>query len=183
MQQTSKRLTYEQRLEIKRMVDSKVSVSEIGKALGFNKASIYRELDKGGGINNYNPDYAQQVTENKLGSGGAEKKFNNRELALYMASLILDKHMSPEASINYMKSHDCGFSDIPSINTVYRAIDDGLIPGVTRCTLQSKESTLFNGGQLCIPKWAVERLDLKDGDILQIEVTDDGKIIYQKKSD
>ena len=41
--------------------------------------------------------------------------------------------------------------------------------------------TDVSGGQICIPKWVLEKLNLKDGDILDLTVTDDGKSIYRKR--
>ena len=182
MPSSYKHITYEQRLTIKQLLDSGTSIAKIGTVIGFNRASIYREIDKGGGLDNYDPDYAQKITEDNRPTG-AVRKLADTELSSYIATLILEQHMSPETAINYMKSHDCGFSDIPATNTIYRAIDDGLIPGVSRSTLLSFQSKVFSGGQICIPKWVIEKLGLKDGDILNLEVTDDGKIIYTKNPD
>lgn len=46
------------------------------------------------------------------------------------------------------------------------------------CTSTSK---LFSGGQICIPKWMLDELDLKDGDILHLNVTENSEIIYKKR--
>ncbi len=182
MSSSFKHITYEQRLTIKNLLDSGMSVAKIGAAIGFNRASIYREIDKGGGLHNYNPDFAQKITDDNQPMGPG-RKLADKNLSSYIATLILEQHMSPEMAINYMKSHDCGFSDIPTTNTIYRAIDDGLIPGVSRSTLLSCQSKVFSGGQIRIPRWVIEKLGLKDGDILDLEITDDGKIIYTKNPD
>ena len=63
--------------------------------------------------------------------------------------------------------------------TIYSAIDDGLIPGVTRESLNSYVTTMFNDGQIHIAKWVRNALDLNDGDGLLFEVVDN-KIIFTK---
>lgn len=114
--------------------------------------------------------------------GGPENKLANETLAGYIALLILNDHLSPEKIVNIPKDTNQGFSNTPQTpTTIYNAIDKGLIPGVTRESLQTSSSKLFSDGQICIPKWVLEKLNLKDGDILDLTVTDDGKIIYQKK--
>ena len=61
----------------------------------------------------------------------------------------------------------------------YSAIDDGLIPGVTRESLISYVTTMFSDGQIHIAKWVRNALDLNDGDELLFEVVDN-KIIFTK---
>ena len=74
------------------------------------------------------------------------------------------------------------FSDIPQPpKTIYTAIDRGLIPGVSREDLLQRTSRVYSGGQICIPRWVLEKLDIKDGDVLELEITDDGSLIYRKK--
>lgn len=63
--------------------------------------------------------------------------------------------------------------------TIYSAIDGGLIPGVTRESLNSYVTTMFNDGQIHIAKWVRNALDLNDGDELLFEVVDN-KIIFTK---
>lgn len=65
------------------------------------------------------------------------------------------------------------------IITIYSAIDDGLIPGVTRESLNSYVTTMFSDGQIHIAKWVRNALDLNDGDELLFEVVDN-KIIFTK---
>ena len=66
--------------------------------------------------------------------------------------------------------------------TIYSAIDDGLIPGVTRESLNSYVTTMFSDGQIHIAKWVRNALDLNDGDELLFEVVDN-KIIFTKAED
>lgn len=177
-----KHLSLEQRIQIQTMKGNGHTVMEIANALGVHRATIYNELKRGTVNNQYDPYYSQEASEENLGKGGPENKLANETLAGYIASLILNEHLSPEKIVNLLKDDSRGFSNIPQTpNTIYNAIDKGLIPGVTRESLLTSGSKLFSGGQITIPKWVLEKLNLKDGDILDLTVTDDGKIIYQKR--
>lgn len=91
----------------------------------------------------------------------------------------LIQHLSPEKIVDLLARDDKGFSDVPqSPNTIYNAIDKGLIPNVTRESLLFKSCTVFSGGQICIPRWVLEKLHIKDGDVLQLEITEENEIVY-----
>lgn len=178
-----KHLSLEQRIQIQNMKENGHSVIEIANSLGVHRATIYNELKRGTINNLYNPYYSQETIEENLGKGGPQSKLADEALARFIASLILNEHLSPEKIVNLLKADNQGFSDIPRTpNTIYNAIDKGLIPGVTRECLNTSRSKLFNGGQISLPKWVLEKLDLKDGDTLDLTVTNDGKIIYQKRA-
>lgn len=114
--------------------------------------------------------------------GRPESKLSDKDLAEYISGLILKEHLSPEKIVALLAEDDRGFSDVPqSPNTIYNAIDKGLIPNVTRESLLSKSCTVFSGGQICIPKWVLDKLEIKDGDTLQIEVTKENEIIASLK--
>lgn len=66
--------------------------------------------------------------------------------------------------------------------TIYSAIDNGLIPGVTRESLNSYMTTMFSDGQIHIAKWVRKQLDLNDGDELLFEIIDN-KIVFRKAND
>lgn len=105
----------------------------------------------------------------------------NPELAAHIAELILNQKLSPERIIEHLKTEN-KYARIPlSKECIYYNLDKGRIPGVTKESLRTESSTLFSGGQIYIPKWVLEKLNLKDGDILDLTVTNDGKIIYRKR--
>lgn len=57
-------------------------------------------------------------------------------MAEYISGLILEEHLSPEKIVDLLAEDDRGFPDVPqSSNTIYNAIDKGLIPNVTRESL------------------------------------------------
>lgn len=179
---TFKHMDLQQRLKLKEMLDSGCSILEVANALGVHRSAVYREIERGGMEGGYDPYYAQSLYEGKLKKKGRpECKLSNKDLAEYISGLILEEHLSPEKIVDLLAEDDRGFPDVPqSPNTIYNAIDKGLIPNVTRESLLSKSCTVFSGGQICIPKWVLDKLEIKDGDILQLEVTKKNEIIYRK---
>ena len=74
------------------------------------------------------------------------------------------------------------FKRLPkSRNTIFAAIDSGLIPGVTRDTLKTRTVRLFSGDLVHIPQWVIRQLELCDGDEFSIELR--GAAIILKKKD
>ena len=104
------------------------------------------------------------------------------ELAEYIAKLILDEGRSPAKIINMLQENP-KYAVVPkSSATIYNAIDNGLIPGVTRENLNSDITTVFNDGQIHIAKWVRNALKIKDGDKLSFEVVNN-KIIFSKANE
>lgn len=176
-----KPMNLEQRIRIKEMLDSGHSISDIANSLKYNHVTIYKEIKRCDSREEYNPYYAQSLCEKSIKNRGRVGKLSDMELAKYISDLILIKHLSPEKIVALLKKDNRGFSDVPrSANTIYSAIDKGLIPGVTRETLLTNISTVFQNGHICIPKWVLDKLNIKNGDELLLEVTEDNKIIYKK---
>ena len=105
----------------------------------------------------------------------------NPELANYIAKLILNQKLSPEKIVNVVKENP-RFSKISlTKQTIYHSIITGKIPGVTKDSLRTEASTIFSNGQICIPKWVLEALKLKDGDVLDLNLKENGEIVYKKR--
>jgi len=181
MSRPFKQLTYEKRLEIKRLLDSdtKMSARAISDVIGVHHSTVSREIQKGMVDGAYNPEYAEQQAQlTRAEKGRVPILEAEPELAAHIANMILTDHLSPEKIVNIIRE-DSKYENV-SINTIYNAIDNRLLPGVTRESLRSYSSTIFSGGQIVIPKWVMEQLNLKDGDILQFEISDNNEIIYKK---
>ena len=87
------------------------------------------------------------------------------------------------AKIINMLQENPKYAVVPkSSATIYNAIDNGLIPGVTRENLNSDITTVFNDGQIHIAKWVRNALKIKDGDKLSFEVVNN-KIIFSKANE
>lgn len=181
MRKTFSQLSYEQRLDIKNSLDAGMSKRAIADRIGVHRSTIYNEIDRGTIDGTYNPEYAEERYKHMCsGKGRVPILESEPELAQYISEMILTEHLSPEKIANIIKSEKRCKSI--SVNTIYRAIDTGLIPCVTREDLRSTSSMIFSGGQIVIPKWAMEQLDLHDGDTLHFEILDEQKIIYKKEN-
>ena len=174
-------LSYEQRVKIRKMLDEGESKSEIAREIGVDRTTIYREIEKGMREGAYDPTYAEGVYRGYLTEKGPKAKLEYDEmLALHIADMILNQSMSPKKIELQLKQEPEYAERCVTAQTIYFAIDKGWIPGVTRETLQVEDVVISTDGTVCIPKWVLKRLDLKIGDMMHLEVTDDGKIVYQR---
>lgn len=179
MRKSFSQLSYEQRLEIKKLLDASISKGSIATKIGVHRSTIYREIDRGTIDGVYNPEYAEERYQQICSEKGRVPILESEpKLATHISRMILTDHLSPEKIANLIKE-DKRYEDI-SVKTIYNAIDSGLIPGVTRESLRSTSSTIFSGGHIVIPKWVMEQLQLQDGDTLQFEISDSNEIIYKK---
>lgn len=175
-------LTIEKRKELARLLSEGRKAKEISALLEVHIASVYREIERGKNpqTNQYDPEYAEKSYQKGLKNKGREPVLSeDKELAAEIAKLILSENLSPEQAL--LKLESKGYTNLPSKTTVYAAIDTGIIPGVSRESLHSKETSVFSGGTVIIPKWIREELSLEDGATLGIEL-EGNKIILTKKS-
>ena len=171
-------LTYEDRLYIKQCIDNKIKIHDIAEQLKVSQATIYREINKGKDNNgDYSPLYSHNKYLESLKEKGSTPILNiNSELAIIISDFILIDNLSIIEILKKLKNEN---NVTISKNTIYSAIDKGLIPNVTRKSLQPKTTTVFSKGLIQLPKHIREALDIKDGDIVKIE-TKDNKIIIEK---
>ena len=174
-------ITYEQRQRLKQMLDSGDSKLAIAKALGICRSSVYNELERGNINGGYDPEYAENIKQvNSSKKGPQPMLADNPELVRRIATMILDEHLSPERIIDRLKQEEVANGEFPlSPNTIYSAIDKGLIPGVTRDSLNADKTSIYDD-VLRFPSWFRNRLRIQDGDIFRFEVSDTGQIILTK---
>lgn len=173
-------LTIEKRKELARLLSEGRKAKEISALLEVHIASVYREIDRGKNpqTNQYDPEYAEKSYQKGLKNKGKEPALSeDKELAAEIAKLILGDNLSPEQAL--LKLEAKGYTNLPTKTTVYAAIDAGIIPGVSRESLHSKEVNVFSGGTVIIPKWIREELSLEDGTALSVEL-DGNKIILTR---
>ena len=176
-------LTYESRKKIKRLYDKGLSVQEIADEIGVCKNTIYNELKRSSDdCGNYDPQHAEELFQERQQTKGRQRLLaTNRELAQYIADSILKEHYSPEQILKNLKEDPPSNAvELKSVNTIYAAIDNGLIPGGTRASLRSCETKMFSNGMICIPRWMREHLQLQDGDSFHLEIIDSGIITITK---
>lgn len=178
------RLKFSDRLIIEKMKRDNHTLREIAKEVGVTPSTISQELKKGDalGNGNYNAEYAEKQTQLKRANCKMQPTLSmNRELSARIAELILQEGQSPEQARITLQAENPA-SKIASINTIYRAIDSGLIPGVTRDSLLSKKTKMFSNGYICIPKWVRDEFHFCNGDIFSIEISADGTILLKKQA-
>ena len=176
-----RRLTLEDRLFIYKKLKEDKSAKEIANQLGFSYQAIYYELKKGCENDKYNPYYADKTTKQLQKTKGA-KNLIEGEIAQIISDLILNEKLSPKKIIVRLKEMKLEIETPLSVNTIYSAIDKGLIPNVTRKDLSAYKTTthMFSDGLLHIPQWIRQELDIENGTELSIEIKDN-KIIVEKK--
>ena len=107
----------------------------------------------------------------------------DKELAQYISKLILEDSLSPVDILKRLRKENHPNAPL-SKTTIYAAIDNGLIPSVTRDTLllKRKKTHMFSDGLIKVPKWICKELDLQDNEDLDIDILD-GKIVIQKSAE
>lgn len=173
-------LSHNQRLQIKKMLEDGISIINIANSLGYHRSSIYREIERGSINGKYNPDYAEEKHKSKITTRGTQPICAlSPGLAEYIANLILNEKMSPEQIVEKLQG-DERWPFIPkSATTIYKAIGNGLIPGVTYDDLNSHITTVFSNGQIHLSKWVRKALGINDGDKLTYEVAEN-KLVFSK---
>lgn len=179
-------LSFYQKLHLKEMLDEGYTKVEIAKRLQVHKSTIYNELKRG----NVNGIYDPEFSEKKKREISTEKiqplLVRDKTLARYISYLILQKHMSPEAITVHLseEKEKHGFEKYPSSPaTIYSAIDDGLIPDVTRYELNAnmnKDITKVYSDCIHLPVWIRKKMGIKNGDKYRFECKCNGDIVLKK---
>lgn len=176
-------LTLEDRRTIKSMLDAGASVRQIADKLGKHQRAIFYELKRGKRDGQYDPEYAENdyVSTQKSKNRPKAKLYDNPVLAQFVADCILQKRLSPKSIIQLINQDARFQGSVRSTNTIYKAIDDGLIPGVTRESLRSNTVKVFSNGNIILPKWICNEYGYKDGDVFFVEVNQKGVITFTKE--
>jgi len=145
--------TWEERLVLDRLLNGKASSrirspQKLAEILGKSKRTIQREVKRGWTtkvdtylreFKAYNPDLSQlKADENLLAKGPDLKLGCDFELVNKIADLIINYHYSPDAIIMHFNKQGWPSETRISIRTLYRYIDDDLIPNVTTDNLLRK---------------------------------------------
>lgn len=185
MGKTYRQLSLQERRTIHKMLREGDSIDAIAETLQIHIATVYREIQRGkrDGSSFYDPEYAdEQYNQNKSKrTKPMPMLLKDKQTAEKLSSLLQSGKYSVSEAITELKK--LGYENIPTKSTVYSSIDKGLIPNVTRETLKSNETTVFGGGQIRIPKWICEQINLKDGEIIIIENNDKEEIIIKRKKE
>lgn len=165
-----------------------LSVPEIAREIGVHHDTIYQELKRCGDATHYDPDaaeaHAAQKRKRQNNFAPDRQIFEDTELSQRVSDLILEEGLNIQQVIDWLQAEDVGhFRRLPkSRNTIFAAIDSGLIPGVSRETLKTRTVKLFSGDLVHIPQWVIRELGLRDGDVFTIEVTEQSIILKKGES-
>ena len=170
-------LSIEERKLIKTLLDSGQNGSQIAKVLGRNNSSIYNEIRRGTHNGTYDPEYSYALYKENLSKKGVAPILSqNKKLASYISNRILKDGMSPEQVVEVLQEQQDPSLSPVNKNTIYSAIDKGLIPGVTRETLSHSVTKIYSRGCIMLPSWIRKKYDYVDGTVLQIVDNGNGEI-------
>lgn len=176
-----KRITFDERLQIKTLHEQGMSKRAIGRAINRTARTVCCEIELGSREGVYDPQYAQECAEERQRSKGREALLVDPVLAEYVAKLFLEERLTTRQIIKRLAAERHLFGKVPSsVNSIYHAIDMGLIPGVTRESLRNDRTKMFSNGMICVPTWIREELGLNDGDSFHVAVSPDGCISLKK---
>ena len=148
IKRTFRRITYQDRLKIEALYNASMPVKKIAEEVGFHFTCIYKELKFGFYMHKntdwtytkrYSADLAQQHSDfNTAGRAKDLKIGNDYKFVKYVEDMILNKHYSPEAVLAEIRRKKLKFNTKVSARTIYRYIDSGIFPNLTRKSLPYK---------------------------------------------
>ena len=166
----------EKRQQLSLCLEKGFKKSDIAKLLGVSDSSIYREIRRGTINGKYSAQFAQDKYNEILMSKGKTSFFDKtNEIAIMVSNWILNENLSPKSII--IRLRELGYDFPNSVNTIYSAIDKGLIPNVSRKDLCRSSTKVFSNGLIQIPKWIRDELNLNDGDQVGIKLVGNSIII------
>ncbi len=141
-----KHLTYDDRMKIETLYAAHLKPLEIAAQIGCSKATIYRELKRGHymrydskrikDVDSYSATIAQDDYDYKATAKGATFKLaDDYELADFLRGVIVNQRYSVDAALYAASAHD--FKTHISRTTLYRYLDDDIIPGLSNANLVS----------------------------------------------
>ena len=159
-----KQMTHNDRIKMEALLNAGHSKAEVAEQLHFHRSNIYREYDKGKYIHRnsdyteeerYSSDLGQKAHDYaQEGKGRALKIGNDRELAEYIESKIVDDKFSPEAALAEVERSGIEFKTTISVRTLYRYIDNGIFLKLTNKDLPIKSKKKKHNKKVKVQKRA-----------------------------
>ena len=159
-----KQMTHNDRIKMEALLNAGHSKAEVAEQLHFHRSNIYREYDKGKYIHRnsdyteeerYSSDLGQKAHDYaQEGKGRALKIGNDRELAEYIESKIVDDKFSPEAALAEVERSGIEFKTTISVRTLYRYIDNGIFLKLTNKDLHMKSKKKKHNKKVKVQKRA-----------------------------
>lgn len=187
MRKNFKHLCLEDRIAIKDHLKRGDSIRKVAESLGLSKSGIYAELKRSSGtldVDNYDPYLSDSLAKDRSSRKGRRSMFEaDSDLTNRIAHMLLHEKMTVPSVAKYIAQNPEFKCPSLSHTTIYNAIRNGLIPGVTMETLNNQETRMFSDRLIYIPKWACEKFDFNEGDLFSIRFSETGTITIQKKTD
>lgn len=172
MERTFRRFTYQDRLKIEALYNAHMPVKKIAAQIGFHFTCVYKELKLGYYMHKnhdwtytkkYSADLAQQHSDfNTAGRAKDLKIGNDYKFVEYVEDMILNQKYSPEALLAEIKTKNLKFKTDVSVRTIYRYIDNGIFPNLTRKSLP------YKGKRKKKKKESIVKTDSKLGKSIQL---------------
>ena len=173
-----KHFTHEERCRLKEELDQGITINQIAKNLGKSERTIYYELSKNRNEKTglYDAMLAQEHYDTKQANKHVPRILEeDKILAEKIAKYILVDNLSPADIVKKL-----GKAERISVSTIYNAIDEGLIPGVSKKTLRQNVVKMQKDGILRLPKHIVEAAHLKEGTVFEVEISDDDMLVLRR---
>ncbi len=133
-----KHLLWNDRLVIRNMLCSGASKEDIAMAIDCCRATVYNEIKRGADEKGeYDPKIADDAYREMLQTKGRVPKLvKDRELLIWLENKMVNEKYSPSAALMKINQEGIEFREkINSVNTIYKAINDGRFDGLQLCNL------------------------------------------------
>jgi len=174
-----KQLTYEQRKMIEEMERQGVRRGDIADRIGVSRATIYNELRRGTVDGVYDAEVSQKRCEKYLAQKGRRPILQeNVELQIFIRDKILNEGKYIAQIVDELRERNDPKLGYASYGTIFTAMKRGHIPGVTEEVYRNNLATVQKDRSLYIPKWFLQKYEIKEGQ--QFEITEqEGEIILK----
>ena len=173
-------LTLKSRKAIKDLLVQDMPIKYIAEKTGYSYQTIYSEIKNNSMPDGtYDPEYAHKQAETRYNKRQHILK-KDTELAAFISQKILCDHMSAADIVSLIRKDDSITDNKICEGTIYNAIDAGLIPNVTRESLNRTTTKMFSNGLLRLPDWIREQTHFSDGDEFDIDISIKGQITFKK---
>lgn len=174
-----KQLTYEQRKMIEEMERLGVQRGEIADRIGVSRSTIYNELRRGTVEGAYHAEVSQKRYEKHLSQKGRRPILQeNVELQIFIRDKILNEGKYITQIVDELRERNDPELGYVSYGTIFAAIKRGHIPGITEELYRNNLATVQKDRSLYIPKWFLQKHEIKEGQ--QFEITEqEGEIILK----
>ena len=145
-----KHLKESERYKIEVLLADRKTVAEIAKLLRRNKATIYREIERGIVVRLQSDLTEKTAYRAHVGQAEYEKRGRNKERSLkigkdkdleeYIRMKLVHERFSPDAIIGGIKISDRRFTGMICTKTLYNYIDKGVFSGISNGNLWQKRN-------------------------------------------